>query len=149
MEISDKLKEFMGIATEKVVAYGEQVKERVTNPLQTLATALEEGMPTEENPTGMFGAGGITKIHGLPEVFKSQGSKAPDWKFEEPRSSIPEGFKPSKDMAKVRLDDKTTMYKLDDGRFINEGGDIILDDLQALIDHIKNPSPKVIRSNRK
>lgn len=63
MEISDKLKEFMGIAGEEMTAYGERVVSRVTHPLETLAKALKEGMPTEENPLGMFGIAGIT--HGV------------------------------------------------------------------------------------
>jgi len=65
MELSDKLKEYMGV-----------VKERITNPTQTLATALKEGMPTEENPLGMFGIGSISKIEdslaGLRKIVRDE-----------------------------------------------------------------------------
>lgn len=127
--------------------YKQDVLNRVQNPGQTLATALREGMPTEQNPLGMFGAGGITKVHGLPEVFKGAREKALDWPLTEPKSMLPEGVKPSKDFTKIKLVNGTIMHKLDDGRFIDETGKLVFDDLKALIEHIKNPMPAVIGSN--
>lgn len=41
--------------------YVGRVKGRFADPLGTLATALKEGMPTKENPLGMFGFGGLVK----------------------------------------------------------------------------------------
>lgn len=47
--------------------YINTVKGRLADPLGTLATALKEGMPTKENPLGMFGFGGIT-VHKLKDI---------------------------------------------------------------------------------
>src|SRR5574340_755774 len=47
--------------------YINTVKGRLADPLGTLATALKEGMPTKENPLGMFGFGGLT-VHKLKDI---------------------------------------------------------------------------------
>ena len=130
--------------------YGGEVKNRVMNPGQTLATALQQGMPTQENPLGMFGAGAITKLHNMPNVFKSNrpGGGMEGWKYDVPKSALPEGVKASNDNLVISLHDGTKMYKLDDGSFTDTTGKITFKDLPSLFDHIKNPPPQVVRSNR-
>ena len=128
--------------------YGGEVKNRVMNPGRTLATALQEGMPTEQNPLGMFGAGALTKMHGLPNVFKTKRKEMPDWKYDEPKSAIPEGFKAAKDNQVIQLPDGTKMFKLQDGSYTDTTGKLMFPDLKALFEHVKNPPPEVMRSNR-
>ena len=122
--------------------YGGEVKNRVMNPGQTLATALQQGMPTEQNPLGMFGAGALTKMHNLPNVFKSGRPKGGMgvWEYDVPKSDFPEGLKASKDKLVVPLPDGTKVYKLDDGSFTDTTGNITFKDLPELFNYIRNPN---------
>lgn len=129
-------------------AYGGQVKNRVMNPGQTLSAALQQGMPTQENPFGMFGAGAVTKIHGLPNVFRGGRGELPKWDYDVPKSQIPEGMKAAKDGQVIQLKDGTKLFKLDDGGYTDVTGKITFPDLQTLFEHIRNPTPQVVRSNR-
>jgi len=102
---------------------------------------LKEGVPTEQNPMGMFGAGGVTKLmHGLPPVFRTNRKEMPNWKYDEPKSAIPEGYTAAKDNQMITLNDGTKMYKLNDGRYVDTTGKLEFPDLKALFEHVKNDS---------
>lgn len=99
--------------------YKKDVLNRVQNPGQTLATALQQGMPTEQNPLGMFGFGGMTKVgKGMPQVFHSyrEGVELPSFSF------------PQEMLSKLDKNHETThflgkkLYKLKDGSYIDETG---------------------------
>lgn len=124
--------------------YKQEVLNRVQNPGQTLATALEQGMPTEEQPLGMFGLGGITKMHGTPSVFKTPRKEPIPWKYDEPSLKIPEGYKMSTDNTVITLPEGVKMYKLEDGGYIDETGKISFKSLKELLER----PPDVFKSNR-
>jgi hypothetical protein len=147
MDMMDYLRQY---GSEVRGRYNEFKKDPINTFGKTLATALQQGMPTQENPLGMFGAGAITKMHGLPNVFKSNRHSGgmEGWKYDVPKSALPDGVKASKDNLVISLHDGTKMYKLDDGSFTDTTGKITFKDLPSLFDHIKNPPPQVVRSNR-
>lgn len=137
--------------------YGAEVKNRVMNPGQTIAAALKEGMPTEQNPLGMFGFGGITK-------FGRQPKRIP---VEEPTKELLDHSLRANDWQSVTLPDKTPLYKLKDGAWADDTGKVVFEDTQHMFDSLRdlrmametkqntmiNPaivpnSPQVMRSNR-
>jgi len=98
--------------------YGGEVKNRVMNPGQTLATALKEGMPTEQNPLGMFGVGSVGKVgKGVEESFLTNMSK---------------------DKQKIILPDKTAIFKTKEGTWVNDQGKLIFEDSQHMMDSLRD-----------
>ncbi|MDX9756252.1 MAG: hypothetical protein RBT52_01905 [Sulfurimonas sp.] len=130
--------------------YKKDVLNRIQNPGQTLAIALKEGIPTEENPLGMFGFGGITKLNkGTPSVFTSGRTKEPiPSYYSDTPSNLPEGTRLHKDNEIFHLKDGTILYKISDGSFVDKTGSIRFEDKQQLLDSILTPTPKVFKSNR-
>ena len=123
--------------------YGGEVKNRVMNPGQTLATALQQGMPTQENPLGMFGVGNIAKAgkateHTAEELFR---------------------LRRHGDGSKITLPDNTKIFKMKDNSWVDETGKIIFEDSQHMYDSLKDlqmakqqqanaTMPNVMSSNR-
>lgn len=126
--------------------YGGEVKNRVMNPGQTLATALQQGMPTEQNPLGMFGFGGLGTVGKVAKAAEH----TPEELFMLRRHS---------DGSKITLPDSTKIFKMKDNSWVDEKGKIVFEDTQHMYDSLKDlqmvkqqqqmaPMPDVMRSNR-
>ena len=105
--------------------YKNSVINRVSNPGQTLATALQEGMPSEENPVGMFGIGSIGKAG---KATKEVMSDANMFKY----------LNRHKSRAEQILPDNTKVYQMKRGEWANEEGQVIFKDTQHMLDSLRD-----------
>ena len=126
--------------------YAEEVKQRVANPGQTLATALQKGMPTEQNPMGMFGAGGLGTIGKVAKAAEH----TPEELFRLRRHG---------DATKITLPDSSEVFKMKDNSWADKTGKVVFEDTQHMYDSLRDlnmqkqqqqmaPTPNVISSNR-
>lgn len=133
----------MDMYKEWFVPYAGQVKYRILNPGQTLATALKEGMPTQENPVGMFGIGSIGKAG---RVAKRLVQEVPE-EIDQTLRHV--------SRQKVTLPTGEQVMKMKDGTWADQTGKTIFDDTQHMYDSLKDLSmsksqmmPDVMSSNR-
>lgn len=120
----------------------EGVNNRISNPGQALATALQESYPSQENPFGSFGGvGSIGKIGRMTRGMFDLNKGAEASVFRNPLSAEQPNI--LKDTArslrnpganKYTLADNKTYYETPDGFFVDEFGKVAFKDKQELMD---------------